>query len=139
MADLEKAGGQDLPPVDARGEITLPLGGHEYHLRPSRIAISAIEKQLRPLPALVAEGARGDLSLVDQAVIAAELMKAWGLANAGDPMAEQHKGAKPERLADLIYESGGTRILARLLAVMIGALNGGYTAAGEMRPPEKKA
>lgn len=139
MAETESApAGADageLPKLDARGQITLPLDGQDYQLRPSRTAISAIEAKLRPLTALVAEGSRGDLSLKDMGVISAELMHAFAEVNPKHELIDDYRGAKPERLADLIYEAGSPRILARLLAVLIGALNGGYTASGEARPP----
>jgi len=124
--------------LDARGQVTLPLGGVDYGLRPSFAAISAIERKLRPLPALVAEGGRGDLSLADMGIIAAELMRAYGEANPSDELADTYKTSKPERLAELIYEAGSPRILARLLVVLIGSFNGGYTASGEAKPPETK-
>lgn len=126
------------PQVDTRGEITLPLGGVEYHLRPSRTAISAIEAKLRPLPALVAESSRGDLSLKDMGIIAVEFMRAWAEANPKGERVVGHRDANPDKVSDLIYESGAPKIFARLVAVLMGALNGGYTASGERKPTETK-
>lgn len=139
MAEVDAAAAAEEPEVDTRGEITLPLDGVDYHLRPSRKAISAIEKKLRPLPALVAEGSRGDLSLVDMSIIAAELMHAWAEANPSGERALGHREAKPERLADLIFEAGAPGIFTRLLLVLMGAMNGAYTAAGERKPTETTA
>ena len=116
------------------GEISLPLDGQQYQLRPSRKAISNIEQQLRSLPQLAADARSGMLSIEEMGLIAAELMRAFGEANPEDPLVRDYKGAKPDVLADLIYEAGAPAINSRLMLVLIGALTGGYTASGEAKP-----
>ncbi len=121
------------PEANERGEVTLKLEGVEYHLRPSREAISAIERQLRPLTALHADAQRYELTLEEMAIIAAEMMRAYGKSHPDDPLVTDYRGAKPERLADLIFEVGAPRICVRLLVVLTAALTGGVTAAGELK------
>lgn len=136
MAEPDDKPAEEEPKVNVRGEITLPLGGEDYGLRPSRTAIEAIEEKVRPLAGLVAEAGRGDLGLKDMATIAAELMKAYGAAHPELPNVQTYREASVDRLKDLIHEAGQVRILTRISVVLIGAINGGFTAAGEMKPTE---
>lgn len=121
------------PVVDARGQIALPVAGQNYILRPSMEAIEAIERELRPTYQLATDASRGALMLSEMAIICAEFMRAYGKANPDDPLATDYKGAQAENLAPLIYEAGIPIVCARLMVILVGALNGGYTAAGEAK------
>lgn len=125
--------------LDTFGQMTLPIGGEEYRLRPSFEAINAIEEELgRSLYDLSQGAARGALSVREMGVIAAEMMKAQGKTlGAKDPAALDYQGAKPDRVARLIYEAGAPKICARLMVVLVGALNGNYTAEGEAKAGEE--
>lgn len=125
---------EDAPTLDLRGQMALPLGGEEYLLRPSHTAIIAIEKRLgRTCFVLSGQAMRGELNTEELAVIATELMLAEG-RHLGKDAPAVYKGAKVERISELIYEEGAPRILARIAIVLLGAATGGYTAKGEARP-----
>ena len=125
----------DEAEIDTRGHITLPVDGTEYVLRPSFEAIVSIERQLgRSLFDLAGDSTQGRLSFEDMGVIASEMMRAYGKSNPEDPLASSYRGAKAERLSELIYEAGGPRICARITVLLMGALTGGYTASGEVKP-----
>jgi hypothetical protein len=129
----KKAEAADTPSVDTHGQITLPLGGYDYVLRPSIEAIEAIERQLRPLAQLEADAAGFSLPIRDMAVIAAEMMRAHAVAKPNDPKVASYKGADPDKLVKLIYEEGAPKVCVRLYVVLSGALSGGYTATGEAK------
>jgi hypothetical protein len=124
---------EDEPQVDTRGQITVPLGDADYLLRPSREALSAIEKKLgRSLLVIAGQAVNGSLSVEDMAIICVEMMKAQGKA---DPKSgPSYSGAKVEKIADLIFEQGTPSITARLVVLLMGAVTGGYTASGEVKP-----
>ncbi len=123
--------------VDARGQMTVPLDGQEYVLRPSLEAILAIERQTRPrtLYDLATEASQIRLPIEDLATIVAHFMRAHGKASPDDPLATDYQGAKPERLRDLIYEAGIPSITQRVYVVLLGAISGGYDASGEVKAP----
>ena len=121
--------------ADTRGQVSVELDGQEYLLRPSFEAIAACERQLRPLYQLATEASRGELSLDDMGVIVAEMMRAQGKADPDGPLAADYKGARAERCSQLVYEAGAPGVCARLMVVLIGALNGGYDAKGEAKAP----
>lgn len=123
----------EAPQVDTRGRLTVPLGGADYLLRPSEEAIDNIEKALgRSTMVLAGQAIRGDLSISDLATICAEMMNAQGRA---DPSAgPSYKGAKAEKIRGMIYEQGAPSITARIAVLLMGAVTGGYTAAGEPKP-----
>lgn len=117
--------------VDDRGQIFVPLGGVNYVLRPSWEAIVNIERDLRPLYQLAADAGVGALSLEELAVIVTHMMHAYGKANPEDALARDYKGAEAKNVLPMIYTSGAVRICARVMIILAGALNGGYTAEGE--------
>ncbi len=123
----------DAGGVDVRGQIKVSLGDADYLLRPSYAAIAAIEKTLgRSLMELAQQALSGVLSIADLAIICAEMMRAHGRA---DPTAgPSYKGVQSERLAELIFEASPPAITARVAVVLMGAVTGGYTAAGEPKP-----
>lgn len=124
----------DTPEVTFQGEITVPLEGIEYVLRPSYAAIMAIERQTgRSLFDLAGEATSGRMTIADMGVICAEMMHAYGREDPECEMASTYKGAKPERIASLIYETGGPRVSARIAVLLMGALTGGYTASGKIK------
>jgi len=119
---------------DTRGQITLPVDGTEYVLRPSYEAIMAIERiTRRSLYELAGEATQGRMSCEVMAIVCAEMMRAFGKANPEDPLASSYRGAKPEALGPMIYEAGGPKVCARLAVVLIGALTGGYDSSGEAK------
>jgi hypothetical protein len=71
--------------VDTRGQITVPLGGADYVLRPSREALSAIESKLHRSMhgASAGQAINGSLSVEDIAAICVEMMKAHGEGRLG--------------------------------------------------------
>ena len=124
----------DPAEVNFQGEITVPLEGVEYVLRPSYSAIMAIERQTgRSLFDLAGEATSGRMSIADMGVICAEMMHAFGRQNPDDSNITTYRGAKPEKIAELIYEAGGPRVSARIAVLLMGALTGGYTASGKMK------
>jgi hypothetical protein len=115
--------------VDLLGQLTVDLDA-EYTLRPSRQAISNIEKALgKALPQLTVQCGSLALSVEELGICIAELMKAYAVfdPNAGTV----YKAPNPEKIADLIYEHGPVDAARRLAIIFTGALTGGYTAAGE--------
>jgi hypothetical protein len=125
--------------ANERGEIFLPLDGQRYWLRPSHAAIEAAEKDTgKSLAELTNLAHRQSLSIAEQAVVAQEMMKAWGRANPEDEMASSHSGANRKRVAELIYEAGAISIQPRLAVLLTLALTGGVDASGEMKAVAKK-
>lgn len=127
----QSGAGEAAPEVDVRGQLTIPLDGQEYLLRPSYEAIIAIERQLGPLYNLATAAARGDLTLDQMGVCVAELMKAQGRADA--EASADYRDPKPEKLAKLIYAEGAPKICARLAVLFTAAVTGGYTPEGEAK------
>lgn len=121
--------------VNASGEITITLDA-DYVLRPSYAAISAIEEATgESIIALANRAANGVLKLKDSAIIATEMLKAWG-REAGEGSSPDQRAASKfgaEGVAKLIYEQGLPGINARLAIVLIAAATGGYTAAGKAK------
>lgn len=117
------------PVLNESGEMLLWFEGSSYVIRPSRKAIVAVERQLRPLTQLAFEAERQALSVDDMAVIVAEFMRAYAEANPN----ERGVIASPDldRLRDLIVDTGIIRVCARLMYVLDGAVMGGYTPTGE--------
>lgn len=123
------------PEADERGEVTLPLEGQTYHVRPSRQAVMNCERQLgRSLHELTEQAGRNALSLADMGVIAAEMMRAYAASHPEAELRTDHAGAKPERLSEMIFEAGPLKIQLRLLVPLFAALTGGVDAQGEMKP-----
>lgn len=121
--------------VNTRGEMTVPLDGQRYVLRPTEQAIATIEEKLgRSQMELWSAALRGALSNREMAVICVEMMRAYGEANPGDPLVADYRGANIERVAKLVFEAGAPSIAARLAVLFAGTVNGGYTAAGEPKP-----
>lgn len=132
MVTKKKAGADEAPAtLDVSGQITVPLDGQDYLLRPSYEAILAIERELGPLFGLAHRATLGQLTAEEQAVCVAELMKAHGRAD--KEASADYRDPKPKRIGELIYEAGLPRICARLGVLLAGALNGGYDAAGEAK------
>lgn len=117
------------PEVDLLGQLTVELDA-EYTLRPSRQAISNIEKALgKGLTQIAVQCGSLALSVEELGLSVAELMKAYGDFN---PKAGAvYKSPNPTKIADLIYESGPVDVARRLAVIFTGALTGGYTASGE--------
>jgi hypothetical protein len=120
------------PVVDVLGQLSVTLDGTEYTLRPSRQAISNIERQTgKTLSALAVQASGFGITVEEMGVSVCEMMRAYA---AFDPEASaDYKGAKPERCADLVFEAGPMGIARRLAIIFTGALTGGYTASGEPR------
>jgi hypothetical protein len=120
---------EDEPKVDLLGQLSVDLGV-EYLLRPSRQAISNIERQTGlSLPQLAIQCGSLALSVENLGICVAEMMQAY----AGfDPTANaDYRGAKANNCADLVYENGPVDVSRRLAVIFTGALAGGYTASGE--------
>lgn len=125
--------------LDPRGQITAPLGGSEYVLRPSFEAILEAERETGlSLFDLAGLASNGRMSLEQMGIVTAAMMRAHGKANPDDPLKNHYIGAKPERLASLIYEASAPKVMGRLTVLLVGALTGGYTASGEVKEPGKK-
>lgn len=129
----KKKGDKPETTLDSRGQLALELGGRKYVLRPSFEANLAIERKLRPLPALALSAEHNSLTLDEMGVIVAEWMRAFGKANPEDELATDYKGAKAERCAELIFESGSMGVCMKLYLVLLGAVTGGYDASGEAK------
>src|SRR4051794_20936665 len=90
------------PVVDLLGQLSVELDGTEYMLRPSRQAISNIERALgKSLTQIAVQCGSLALNVEEMGLCTAELMKAYA-AFAPDAGAA-YKAAKPDRCADLIY------------------------------------
>lgn len=119
--------------LDARGQLAVTLGGTEYNLRPSYEAIQRIELALgKSHEHLANDAVQMRLTYGELAVICCEMMKAHAKANPDDPLKTSYLGAKPEKLEKLIFECGKVKVNARIVILLTGALNGGYTAEGEL-------
>lgn len=121
--------------LNAHGEMLVTLDGAQYVLRPSRRAITAIEQRLgKGLMALAQDAARGELTTTDVATIVVEMMRAYVSMNPDCEHADTYRTIKPERATDLIIEAGFGAVLGRITILLAGALMGGYTAEGELKP-----
>lgn len=113
--------GQSNEP-DARGEVTLSLGGTDYVLRPTFEACLAIEKQIgRSLLHIAAEADAQRLTVEDMSIVAAEFIRAYGK----EQNALSIIGVKAENIAPLIFDEGVIGVAPRLAIVLIGAITGG--------------
>lgn len=122
-----------------RGEIALALGesGKEYVLRPTFAAIQAIEEKTgKGLLRLSRDGATGDLTLTETAIIANECIRAQGKAT-GDAIMAAYDTA---RVAELIHaaEGGIAATMGRLSVLLALAATGEYTPAGELKPVKEQ-
>jgi len=118
--------------VDVRGQVTAPLDGVDYVLRPSEEAILAAERQCGcSLHVLTEKATYSRLTLDEMAIIVTEMMRAHGKADSS--AGPSYSGAKVERVRTMIYEAGAPRITARLVVLLRGALTGGFTASGEWK------
>jgi hypothetical protein len=136
-AEAAKAG--EAATLDLSGQITVTLGGQDYRLRPSWEAIIEVEQALRPLFSLATDASRGVLTIPDMATLVAAFMRAEG-KRMGDkaPQVSTYRNANEEKLSKLIFEQGAPSVCARLMVLLVGALNGGYTAEGEAKTPPDK-
>jgi hypothetical protein len=122
--------------VDLLGQLTVELDA-EYTLRPSRQAISNIEKLLgKGLTQIAVQCGSLALSVDELGLCVAELMKAYGEFNPKAGAA--YKAPNPAKIADLIYENGPVDTARRLAVILTGALTGGYTASGEPKAAATK-
>lgn len=122
--------------ANARGEVALPLDGQDYHLRPSYEAIDAIERQTgRTLYELADSARHQGLTLKECGIVGSEMMKAYARTHATseEPLLG-YAGAKPDRVAELVFEAGPALIQPRLALVLLAAVTGGVDASGEMKP-----
>ena len=119
--------------VDTQGQITVPLDGRNYVLRPSFEAIASIERKLgRSLYELSGQALRGVLTIDDMAVVVSEMMRAYAKAHPETEEITTYRSVKVERVAEMIFEAGSPNITARIAVVLVGAVTGGYTASGEV-------
>jgi hypothetical protein len=127
----------ETPEVDLRGEISIPLEGREYGLRPSFDAIKRIERLTgKNHEHLAQQAIQQNLTYEDMGIICAEMMREYGKANPDDPLKSSYLGAKAEKLEKMIFEEGKPKIGVRLAVVLTAALSGGYTASGEAKATE---
>ena len=128
---------EKLPQVvklDERGQVSIRLDA-EYVLRPSVEAIMEAERETAlSLFDLATLAANSRMRLDQMGIVTAAFMRAQGKASPDDPLKTSYLGAKPEKLAGLIMEAGAPRIMGALTVILAGAINGGYTSAGEMKP-----
>ncbi len=124
--------------ADDRGTVAVSLDGQDYRLRPSYGALVEIEAQLRPILDLCQDAAACRLTLRELGVIIAEMMHAEGAAMADDaPGASGYRGAKPDRISQMVLEAGIPQATARVAIVLAAAVTGGVTAAGEAKARTK--
>lgn len=124
----------ETPEVDPRGEISIPLEGREFILRPSFDAVKRIERLTgKNHEHLAQQAIQQNLTYEDMGIICAEMMKEYGNANPNDPQVTSYKGAKAEKLEKLIFEAGKPKIGVRLAVILTAALSGGYTSEGEVK------
>lgn len=129
------ASGPQVVNIDDRGQLSIMLDA-EYVLRPSQEAVMEAEQQTGlALFDLAGLAANSRMTLNQMSIVVAAMMRATGKANPSSPLKASYLGANPERLASLIYEAGVPRIMGGLTVLLAGALNGGYTASGEVKTP----
>lgn len=115
-----------------RGEFALILEDERFVLRPSFEAIVAFEQETgKGLLDLTRSAIGGTATLSEIAIIATHCIRAWGRENDLTSAA----GVNAQRVGRLIMESeqgltGATVMIGTLLAL---AVNGGLTAAGEVK------
>jgi hypothetical protein len=110
-----------------RGEHELTLAGVTYRLRPTHVAVKAIERKTdRSIIDLFRAGNTGSLSQHQLGIIAGELIR----AGAADDLTRR---VDDERIGELIYEAGTHKAMARLTLCLIDAASGGRTASGEAK------
>lgn len=115
--------------IAERGEHELVLAGVTYVLRPSHAAIRAIERKTeRSLLELLRLGNGGALTSDMLGEIGAQLIRAGA-----DPNDQGTQNVNPERVAELIYEEGTGKAMARLTLCLVDAATGGRTASGEAK------
>lgn len=120
--------------LDTQGQVTAPLDGTEFVLRPSFKAIATAERETGlTLFDLATQAANGRMSLDTMGIVVAAMMRAHGEACPDDPLKSSYLGARSDRCSELIFEAGAPKIMARLTIVLAGALSGGYTPSGEMK------
>ena len=133
-ADQAPPAAHQVIKLDTQGQLSVELDGTAYVLRPSQEAISACEQDTGlSLFDLASLSANARMRIEQIGIVLAALMRAYGKAHPEDPLHATYIGSKPERLAELAYEAGPTRIMAALSVIFAGAINGGYTASGEAR------
>ena len=120
--------------LDAQGQLSVELEGTHFVLRPSQEAISDCERETgMSLFDLATLSANARLRIDHMGIVLAALMRAYGKARPEDPLHSTYIGCKAERLSELAFEAGATRVMAALSVIFAGAINGGYTASGEAR------
>jgi hypothetical protein len=128
---------------ELRGEVDIVLDGQRYVLRPSYTAIVAMEKKAgKPLLELASLAEQGLLTQEAQAIVATELVRAWGrglvldeYSSAEDrSTATAAKGVNPEAMGELLYSVGAMAVQPRLAIVLGMALTGGCLPSGEAKP-----
>lgn len=108
--------------IAERGEVTLPLDGTDYVLRPTFAACSAIETQTgRSLTELLTRADDRTLSMAEAGIIATEFIRAWGRETQVNSVA----AVQTQRVTELIYEGGIARAVPRLTIVLLAAVTGG--------------
>jgi hypothetical protein len=124
--------------TSASGEIDIELEGVAYRLRPSFTAIREIEQALDRSILEVAKAAEmGTLTLDEAGIIVAACIKAQAQATGNHTLAT----IKPARAAEEIYAGPGgllTAVRVSLYPLLLGAILGKYTPAGEPRPRTTK-
>jgi hypothetical protein len=130
---------------ELRGEVDIMLDGQRFVLRPSYIAIVAIEKKAgKPLLELAALAEQSLLTQDAQAIVVTELVRAWGREIVLDEyssaeeksIATTAKGANAESMGELLYTVGTMAVQPRLAIVLGAALTGGCLPSGELKPTE---
>ncbi len=119
--------------LNISGELEFDMEGVAYVLRPSMDAIEAIERQTGKSLLELANDARGlRLKLPDVAVIVAETIRAWGREATATSSDVQRDAAKytPAGVKPFIFAAGVAQVNARLAALLMGAVSGGYDPFG---------
>ncbi|MGI4876656.1 MAG: GTA-gp10 family protein [Janthinobacterium lividum] len=125
--------GSTVPPIAARGEISIVLETVRYTLRPSFEAIGIIETSTGKTLYELASAAEGrKLTLGDAAEIIGQCIRAHARSTSDADMAVVRIG----RIGELIYsETGGLLVAVKvtIAPLLLLALTGGYTASGERK------
>jgi hypothetical protein len=124
--------------VDEQGEITLPLCGEVFNLRPSHAAIKAIQRETGKSLYELASRAQGlALTLDEVEIVATEMIRAWGDQNPSGENATSHRGASRPKIGEMIFEEGDAKVQRVLGVLLVAALTGGVTKSGEVKAPEQ--
>ena len=124
---------ETVPEADARGEIVIVLDGVPFGLRPSHAALVEWEAETGFSTFELGKAAESyTLKAEEMASIIAACIRAKARADGNDTL----KAVRPQRIGELLhgYPGGALAVQAHILRpLLLGAVTGAYTPAGELK------